>query len=220
MRKRIAQLLVCLGILLSVAICQANLDDTRVTIEQKYGPYRLVIDTDNQLWAKDDWEKKGQFRAKAASYMHTFTRHGMQIQMEVTYDTKNADSYVRGQRFTPAMSIQIKEFKKYFPEFTGLLDAPKGTYFTTGKAITRQFQEDQSPITMGLVVKQNPHKSRSSWYTLMAFNIQDEGRLVKEAQYVNGDLYIREFTIEPILMSTTTDELDFGSEWKVIKKYF
>jgi len=220
MKRKLMQLLVCLGIILSFTAAHANLDDTRSTIEAKYGPARLVIDADNQLWTNEDWLKKGQYRTKAASYMHSFIRQGLQIQMEVVYDTDKPDSTVRAQRFTPGMAIPVKEFRTYFPELITLIDHPQAVCFATEKSITRQFQEDQSPITLGLTVRKAPHAKRGHWYTLMVFNVQDEGRPLKDMQYISGEIYIREFTIEPVLATSATDSLDFAQEWKMIKKYF
>ena len=47
--KKICSLLMLLAIMAVAAPAFASLDDTRETIAQTYGDFRLVIDSDNQL---------------------------------------------------------------------------------------------------------------------------------------------------------------------------
>ena len=54
------------------SVAFASLDDTKASIATQYGEYRMVIDTDNQLWTKADWDSRGYKKAKAASYMYFF----------------------------------------------------------------------------------------------------------------------------------------------------
>jgi len=204
-------------ILASSTVAFANLDDTRATVAAKYGDYRLVIDTDNQPWAKEEWDTRGQQRAKAASYMHSYQSNGLRVQVEVMYDSNKPNSYVRAQRFTPDMAIKVKDFKTYFPEVYALLVGPKAEAFTTYKDLTRNFQEQKSPVTMGVVI-QSPAPGKSSAYTLVAFNIQDEGRFIKDPKYINEDTYIREFTIEQIFRMDVGENL--GKDWAYQKNYF
>lgn len=196
----------------------ASLDDTKASISKQYGEYRMVIDTDNQLWPKADWEQKGRQRAKAASFMYNFNRQGLGIQMEVLYRNETPDAPVVAQRFTPNMAIKIKDFKTYFPELYQLIVSEKATAFASYDPITRQFQEQQSPVTMGIVIKAEPNLHKGN-YTLMAFNIQEEGRLIKDAKYIDENTYIREFTVERISRTTASEKTDNG-DWQPIKNFF
>lgn len=205
-------------ILATNAIAFANLNDTRATIAAKYGDYRLVLDTDNQPWTKEEWDTKGYQRAKASSYMHSYQVNGLRIQMEVMYDSNKPGAFVRAQRFTPDMAIKVKDFKTYFPEVYTLLVSPKAESFTTNKDLSRNFQEDKSPVSMGVVVQELPAPGKGSVYTLVAFNIQDEGRLIKDPKYINQDTYVREFTIEQTYKLDTSENL--GKDWTYIKNYF
>lgn len=196
----------------------ASLDDNKQTVTKQYGEYRIAIDTDNQLWPKLEWEQKGKLRAKAASFMYSFERQGLGIQMEVRYLNDRPDAPVTAQRFTPNMAIKVKDFKTYFPEVYQLLVAPKAEAFASYDQVTRNFQEQQSPVTMGVVVKTEPllHKGN---YTLVVFNIQEEGRLIKDAKFIDENTYIREFTIERVLRNTAHEKTD-SQEWQTIKNYF
>jgi hypothetical protein len=196
----------------------ANLNDTRSSVTSLYGEYRMLIDTDNQPWTKAEWDTKGFQRAKAASYMHYFSRNGLGIQMEVQYGSAKEQAFVKSQRFTPNMPIKVKELRSYFPEMIALLDSPKAQYFTTYKELTRLFQENQSPVTMGVVIRNMPTPGMGSYNTLIAFNIQEEGRIIKDPQFINGDTYIREFIIQQINTSDVTD--NFSNDWHSIKKFF
>lgn len=216
--KKIVILCIMTALLALSSIASANLDDTKSSIAQKYGDYRLVIDTDNQPWAKAEWETKGMQRAKAASYVHYFNRNGIGMQMEVQYESDKQGSIAILQRFTPNSAIKVKELRSYFPELTDLIDSPKGEYFATYGEVTRNFQEQASPVTLGLVVKLPPAPKRNKYYTLLAFNIQDEGRFINEPKYIDGETYIREFVIQRVLTSEATDKL--YTEWPAIKKFF
>lgn len=217
--KKLAAVLLSTVIMSASGTALANLDDTKSSISTQYSDYRLVIDTDNQLWTKADWDTKGLQRAKAASYFHSFERQGLRIQMEVQYDGNNPDAYVRAQRFTPDMAIQVKELKQYFPEIYNLISAPQAEAFATYRDLTRNFQEETSPVTMGVVVKKPPSPGKASYYTVIAFNIHDEGRRIKDAKYINDNTYIREITIERIYRTQAQDALSNG-DWVSIKKFF
>lgn len=204
-------------ILAANAIAFANLDDTKTTIAAKYGDYRLVIDTDNQPWTKEEWDTKGYQRAKASSYMHSYQTNGLRVQVEVMYDSSKPNSYVKAQRFTPDMAIKVKDFKTYFPEVYPLLVGPKADAFTTYKLLSRNFQEEKSPVSMGIVIH-SPAPGKSNVYPLFAFNIQEEGRLIKEPKFINEDTYIREFTIETAYRLDVNENL--GNDWAYLKNYF
>lgn len=217
MRKIITMLVFSMLLLLS-SVAFANLDDNKISIQQQYGDYRLLIDSDNQLWTKADWEGKGSKKAKAASYRYSFSRQGIGVQMEVMYANNKPDAVVVAQRFTPDMPITIKEFKLYFPEVYALTKAPKANFFATYGSLSRNFQEGQSPVSMGVLIRE---LSNGNYYSLIAFNIQDEGRLIKEIEYINEDTYIREFTIERASRTTVHDAMDTSKpDWQPIKNYF
>lgn len=220
MRKIVAMLVFSLLMVVS-SVAFANLGATKASTEKDYGDYRLIIDADNQLWTKADWEAKGQKRATAASYMHSFTRQGLRIQMEVLYDSDRPDALVRIQRFTPDMAIKIKDFKLYFPEIYAMITSPKAEVFATYSPLSRQFQELQSPTRMGIVIKELIDTKNSVYYPLLAFNIQDEGRLIKDIDFIDENTYIREFTIERTTRTTVHDAMDSSRpDWKRIKNYF
>ena len=196
----------------------ANLDDTKATIAQKYGDYRLVIDTDNQPWTKEQWEKSGRKKAQADTYTYRFRRDDIGIGLDVKYESDKPDTFVRMQRFTPDMPFQIKDFKKMFPEIHILLTSPEAVVFTTYKGLTRNLMENNSPVTLGVAIKKDPSLERKGHFTLMAFNIQDEGRLVKDPKYIDENTYIREFTIERTYLAVLKDNLN--ADWKPAKNYF
>ncbi|MBP2627871.1 MAG: hypothetical protein H6Q68_2582 [Firmicutes bacterium] len=220
MRKLVMMLVFSL-LFISSSVVFANLNDNRATIQAQYGDYRLIIDSDNQLWTKADWEANGYKKAKAASYMYSFTRQGLRIQMEVLYDNEKSESLVRTQRFTPDMAIKLKEFKLYFPEVYMMITAPKAQVFATNNPLSRHFQDIESPIRMGVLIKELANGKNGSYYPLLAFNIQDEGRLIKDTSLINEDTYIREFTIERTYRTTVHDAMDSSKpEWKIIKSHF
>ncbi|HEY3423968.1 MAG TPA: hypothetical protein VGL27_04160 [Negativicutes bacterium] len=214
--KKLVSLLILTVLLTISSVAFASLDDTRASIAAQYGEYRLLIDTNNQLWTKADWEAKGWKRAKASSYMYSFRRQGLGVQMEVMYENSSPQALVRAQRITPDMPIKIKELKEYFPEVYALVVQPKAEAFATYKQLSRQFQEPQSPVSMGILLK------RESDNTLLAFNIQDEGRYIQDIKYIDEDTYIREFTIEKVSQSAVYEAMKKTSaaDWKIIKNYF
>ncbi len=220
MRKIVAILVFSLLVVFS-SVAFASLRDNRETTAQQYGDYRLLIDSDNQLWTKADWEAKGAKRAKAASYMYSFSRQGLRIQMEVLYDNDRPDAVVRTQRFTPDMAIKLKDFKLYFPEVYAMITVPKAQVFGTNELLSRHFQELQSPVRMGVLVKDLVDGKNGVYYPLVAFNIQDEGRLVKDMDFIDENTYIREFTIERVSRTTVHDAMDTAKpDWKIIKSHF
>lgn len=220
MRKIVALLVFSLLVVVS-SVAFANLNDTRATTEQQYGDYRLLIDSDNQLWTKADWETKGYKRAKAAAYMYSFSRQGLRIQMEVLYNNDKPDAVVHTQRFTPDMAIKLKDFKLYFPEVYALITAPKAQVFGTNNLLSRHFQELQSPVRMGVIVKELVDGKNGVYYPLVAFNVQDEGRLVKDMDFIDENTYIREFTIERASQTKVHDAMDSSKpDWKIIKSHF
>lgn len=208
--------MVILLVMSSVAF--ANLSDTKTSIAQTYGDYRMVIDTDNQPWTKAEWELKGYQKAKAASYVYYFSRNDVGMQMEVQYENDKAGAYAILQRFTPNSAIKLKELRNYFPEISSLIDSPRGEYFTSYNEVTRNFQEQASPVTLGLVINSPVAPQRDKYYTVIAFNIQDEGRYVKDPKYISGDTFVREIVIQRVLRSEVAEKLD--TEWTRVKKFF
>ena len=196
----------------------ANLDDTRDTIAQHYGDYRLVIDSDNQPWTKEQWEKSGYKKAQADTYTYRFRREDIGIGMDVKYEGDKPTSFVRMQRFTPDMPFQLKDFQKMFPEIYPLVSSSQTVVFASYKELTRNLMENNSPVTLGAAVKTDLGGSRKGYFTLLSFNVQDEGRLVKDAKFINEDTYIREFTIERTYLSVLKDNLTV--DWKEIKNFF
>lgn len=219
MRKMLATA-VMLGLLTFVSVAEAAPADTMAATAARYGDYRLVVDTDNQLWTKADWENGGYKKARAASYVYIFGRQGVRVQMEAQFDGTGPEALVRAQRFTPDVAIRIKDFQSYFPELYSLVTSPKAVAFTTYGELTNNFREDKSPVTLGVLVKEPPSPQKKSYYILLAFNIQDEGRLVKNPRYIDGNTYIREFTIERVLRSDAEAELGYDGDWTPVKNYF
>jgi hypothetical protein len=219
--KKLVSLLILTVLLMISSVAFASLDDTRASIAAQYGEYRLLIDTNNQLWTKADWEAKGWQRAKAASYMHSFRRQGMGFQMEVMYENSTPQAFVRAQRITPDMPIKIKELKEYFPEVYALIAQPKAEAFATYKQLSRQFQEPQSPVSMGILLKEHSEVKKGAYNTLVAFNIQDEGRIIQDMKFIDENTYIREFTIEKVSQTTVREAMEGKNvAWKVMKNYF
>jgi len=215
--------LIALGVFVALTFLSgqafASLNDTRASVLARYGEYRLVVDTDGQLWTKAEWESGGSEKAKAGGYMYYFTRNGIDAQMEVLYDGDKPESVVKAQRITPDAAIQIKDFQKYFPEFYALAVGPKTKAFATEQELTRNFREQASPVSLGIVNKASL-VSGKSYYTLLAFNINDQGRLVKDAKYINNDTYIREFTVERVWRIDVDDLAVSGKDWEWLKNPF
>ncbi|MDR3564661.1 MAG: hypothetical protein P4N59_24955 [Negativicutes bacterium] len=216
MKKLVAACLF-VALVLSTGQVFANLDDNRASIAAKYGEYRLVVDEDGQLWTKADWEGGGSVKAKAGSFVYYFTRNGVNIQMEVLYDSKKAEALVKSQRITPDVAIKIQDFKDYFPEINALVTGPKAEAFATSEELTRNFRDAHSPVTMGVVIKSQI--IRTSSYPLLAFNIKDDGRLIRDAKYIGKGTYIHEFTLERI-SSMDVDDPYAQKDWEWLKNPF
>jgi len=216
--KKLILAMMALCILAAAATAFASLDDTRETIAQTYGDYRLVIDTDNQPWTKEQWEKSGYKKAQADTYTYRFRREDVGIGMDVKYEGDKPGSFVRMQRFTPDMPFQIKDMQKMFPEIYALLASPQTIVFATYTELSKNLVEKNSPVTMGAALKKELTAERKGYFALLSFNVQDEGRLVKDPKYINENTYIREFTIERSYLSNLKDNLN--GDWKPIKNFF
>ena len=213
-------LAVCLLVLPPVA--QANLDDTRATIAAQYGDYRLVIDTDNQKWTKDQWETKGKLRAKASSYTYRFRRGDMGFDMVVEYDGDLPNANVKSQRFIPDVSFQVKEFKTYFPEIQKVMVLPDTTLFGVVGPLTNNFKDLLSPVAMGAVVRGVPADQKTAQCQLVAFNAMGQGEFLKELKFISADTYIREFVIERVSRMIAQERLKSkaNGDWRPIDNYF
>lgn len=216
--KKLIFLLTVICVLTVAVPVFANLDDTRETIAQRYGDYRLVIDSDNQPWTKEQWEKSGYKKAQADTFTYRFRRDDIGIGMDVKYEGDKPTSYVRMQRFTPDMPFQIKDFQKMFPEIYPLVSSSQSVVFTTYAELSRNLIEKNSPVKLGAAVKKDLSAERKGYFTLLAFSIQDEGRLVKDPKYIDENTYIREFIIERTYLSVLKDNLN--ADWQQTKNFF
>lgn len=138
--------------------------------------------------------------------------------MDVKYESDKPGAFVRMQRFTPDMPFQIKDFQTMFPEIFPLVSSPQTVVFATYKELTRNLAEKNSPVTLGVAVRKELGAERKGYFALLAFNVQDEGRLIKDPKYIDENTYIREFTIERTYLSVLKDNLH--GDWKEIKNYF
>jgi hypothetical protein len=218
MKKLMVSLLFVLMIF-SASQAFAALDETRPAINAKYGEFRLVVDTDSQLWTKAEWEAGGYKKAKPAAFVHRFVRKDITVQMEVQYDDNKPGSLVSVQRFTPDSAIKVKELKEYFPEIHSMVTSADAAAFTSFMEVSRNLRDNQSPVTMGVVLKQNPVPAKKSYYTLLVFNIRGEGSLIKDEKQINADTYIHEIIIEKILKQDADPDRS-GSDWKWLKNPF
>jgi len=216
--KKLIAVMMMVGILAFAVPVFASLDDTRETIARTYGDYRLVIDSDNQPWTKEQWEKSGYKKAQADTYTYRFRRGDIGIGLDVKYEGDKTGSFVRMQRFTPDMPFQIKDLQKLFPEIYSLVSPSQTIVFATYKELGRNLMEKNTPVTLGAALKKELTAERKGYFTLLAFNVQDEGRLIKDPKYIDENTYIREFTIERTYLSILKDNLN--GDWKQIKNYF
>jgi hypothetical protein len=72
---------------------------------------------------------------------------------------------------------------------------------------------------LGAMVKESPTMGQA-YYMLVAFNIVQEGRVVKNIEQINSDTLIREFTMERVSRSEADDKLQANSGWTPIANYF
>lgn len=198
----------------------AAVGDSRANTAALYGDYRIVIDTDNQLWTKLDWEASGHKYAKESTLWHQFWRNNQAFQMVVAYETEKPDSLVQIQRFTPQNAFKLSELKTFFPEVYTLVSSPKAMIFGTDQQITRHFAEGKPEVILGVLVKEPPSASQQTYYTLLAFNIVNEGRVIKHIEQINADTLIREFTMERVARADVEDKMQDNSGWNPIANYF
>lgn len=212
MKKSVA-LLLFLSCLLVAQTAFAGLDDRRSDITAKVGEYRMVLDDNGRIWTKADWEKGGG-KETASTYIYKYTVKDLSVQMDVQYENNigKKDPYVRTQRFTPDWSIQVKDLKTYFPEIYALVTAPEAMVFTTREKLTRNFLDEVSPVTLGVMVAKEPVSLKGK-YVLIGFNVRGEGTLIKDPKLINGDTYITEIVLEWIYKRSKNDST-VPSDWK------
>ncbi len=204
----------------SMGTAFAAVGDSRSDTAALYGEYRIVIDDDNQLWTKLDWETSGHKYAKEATLWHQFWRNEQGFQMVVAYESNKPDAVVQIQRFTPQNAFRVSEMKTLFPEIQELLTQPNTVIFATDQQITKHFFESKPEVILGAVIKEAPTADRQSYYTLISFNVVQEGRVIKKAEQINQDTLIREFVMERVLKSDVEDKLQGRSEWTAIPNHF
>lgn len=197
----------------------AAVGDNRSDTATLYGEYRIVIDTDNQPWTKLDWEGSGHKYAKESTMWHQFWRNGQGFQMVVAYEADKPDSVVQIQRFTPQSPFKLSDLKTLFPEVYKHIASPKTVTFATDQQITAHFVETKPEIMLGAMVKESPTMGQA-YYMLVAFNIVQEGRVVKNIEQINSDTLIREFTMERVSRAEADDKLQANSGWTPIANYF
>lgn len=205
--KKMVALLLLISCLFIAQTAFASLDDKRSDIVAKFGEYRMVLDDNGRIWTRADWEAGG--KEVANTYIYYYMAKDVKVQLDVMYAEKKGDNdpYVRAQRFTPDWAIQIKELKVYFPEVYALVTSPEAKVFTTREKLTKNFLDEKSPVTLGVMIVQEP-KSVPGMYTLISFNVKGEGTLIKDPKAINGDTYVSEIVIERTLKRNTVDPTD------------
>ncbi|CUH94515.1 putative secreted protein [Propionispora sp. 2/2-37] len=173
----------------------ANLNDTQAIIAAKYGEYSTVIDESKNHWTREEWDKEGHKYSKEPTYLYSFVSQDLPVRMSVMYENNKPGAYVQIQHFSFNYAIKIKDLKTYFPEAYELATSAEAQSFTSKREITNNFFEPQSPVSLGVIVKENA-KQKGSYFTLLAFNVQNEGKFINHPDMINGDTYIKEFTIE------------------------
>lgn len=212
MKKTIALLLFVTCLLVSQTAF-AGLEEKKSDIVAKYGEYRMVLDENGRVWTKAGWEETTT-KDVASTFIYMYRVKDLKVQLDVKYEEGigKKDPYVRSQRFTPDWNIQIKELKTYFPELYALVTSPEAMVFTTKEKLTRNFMDDVSPVTLGVMVAKEPANWKGK-YTLIAFNIRGEGTLIKDPKLINGDTYITEICVEWMYKRVKNDP-DVKSDWK------
>lgn len=194
----------------------ASPGDSKEKVAAQYGEYRVVNDSEGRQWAKADWESRGK-GAVAESYVHYFSRQDTKVTTVVAYQ----GGRVAQQYFTLDMPITISQFKAYFPEVYALLTDAKAKVFVAKSAERNgKFYEEHNPISFAAVIEKDASPQEAGYYTLISFNIRDNGRLVKDAQYIDGNTAIVEFIMEKFPASDARDKLYITESWKPVKNYF
>ncbi len=208
--KKTVTVLVLISCLLIAQTAFASLDDKRSDVTKKYGEYRMVLDDKGRVWTRADWEAGN--KEMAETYIYYYMAKDVKVQLDVMYSEKkgNKDPYVRAQRFTPDWAIQVKELKTYFPEVYELVTSAEAKVFTTKEKLTKNFLDEKSPVTLGVMVAKEP-QSIPGMYTLVSFNIKGEGTFIKDPKVISGDTYISEIVIERMLKRNTVDPTDTKS---------
>lgn len=220
MRMRNIVIITLLLLATTMGSAFAAVGDSRSDTAALYGDYRIVIDSDNQLWTKLDWDASGHKYAKEATHWHQFWRNGQGFQMSVAYENDKPDAVVQIQRFTPQNPFKLSEMKVLFPEIHKIISLPSSVVFATDQQITRHFMEGKPEIILGVIVKDQPKMDKHAYATLISFNVVQEGRIIKNIQQINSDTLIREFAVERVFRADIDEKLQTNSGWTVIPNYF
>jgi hypothetical protein len=214
----------CLAAMVLITLFSANPagyaspGDSQEKIAALYGDYRLAVDTTGKLWSKADWEAIGKKTGVPDKLIYYFSSGGMHITTTVRYQGKGQ---VTVQHFQPDMSITIKEFKDYFPEVVELITCPEAQVFTTNDStINQRFQEAMNPVGFGVVIQKNVSPKESGVYTLISFNVRDNGRIIRDIRFMDDKMTIVEFTMEKVKAADVRDKQVITSEWKPMKNWF
>jgi hypothetical protein len=192
--KRTVSLLLFALCLLVAQTAFAGLGDRMADVVGRYGDYRMVIDERGRVWTKADWEATKN-NETSRTFIHYYRAKDVRVQMDVTYIDGKGAPYVRVQRFTPDWSIQVKDLKAYFPEVYALVTAPEAKVFYTGDKVTKNFLDERSPLTLGVLVAKEPPGLKGK-QTVVVFNIKGEGVLIKKPNQLTPDTYISEIVFE------------------------
>jgi hypothetical protein len=213
----ILTLLISLPVLPPAALAAPG--DTREKMAGLYGEYRLVNDTEGKLWSRADWESSKAKRGGPESYVYFFARLDTRMTTVAAYDKRGGD-HVALQHFSFDTPISVGKFKEYFPEVYALITDTKAKVFIINSdELNSKFLEEKNTISFGVVVEKEVAKE-TGYYTVMSFNIRDNGRLVKDAQYIDGNTAILEFIMEKFPASDARDKLYIAETWKPVKNYF
>lgn len=214
-----------MGLVLAVLVAAtsttfAAVGDSRERTAELYGEYRLLIDTDNQLWTRDEWETAGHRREKEATLWHQFWRKDQGFQMVVAYENNKPDSTVQIQRISPDNAFPVSELKNLFPEIHKQLMAPSTVVFGTEQMTTRHFAGSKPQVVLGAIFRESASGEKSNFYTLVSFNIVREGRIVKDIKQINEQTLIREFVMERVPKLNIDKKLQERGNWEIIPNYF
>jgi len=107
-------------------ITDAKVADTFLAMEQRYGQYRLVEDSEGRYWTEQQWlaPKNENVSAKRYGYM---AKHGsMDVTIWAEYDSKGL---IVKELYIPAYSMSVYEFKKNFAELYANIAASDNQFF-------------------------------------------------------------------------------------------
>lgn len=218
-QRRLAALLLMLLMVLS-SVAYAAPGDTREKTAALYGEYRLVNDSEDKVWSRADWESSKRKGALAESYVHYFSRQGITCTTTVGY-TKIGGENVAVQHFSFDTPISVSQFKEYFPEIYALIaDAKAKAFIVNSGELNGRFLEEKNPFSFGVIVEKDISSKDTGNYTLMSFNIRDNGRLIKDARFIDNKATIVEFVMEKVSVRDVREKLHMDGIWKPVANYF